>query len=113
MIAQIFLFLKEVFHDQANVMNNFKKPFPSFLSETYNPGWRNHPNFRWRNDNNAHKMPSQGTTNFSPYASSHSNSLEETIQVFIQGQTNINKQTSQAIQEIRNTLSTLTESLRT
>jgi hypothetical protein len=36
---------KEVLHDQANAMKTYKKPFISSYSETYNPGWRNHPNF--------------------------------------------------------------------
>jgi hypothetical protein len=36
---------KEVLHDQANAMNTYKKPFQSPYVETYNPGWRNHPNF--------------------------------------------------------------------
>jgi hypothetical protein len=36
---------KEVLHGQANAMNTYKKPFDSPYSETYNPGWRNHPNF--------------------------------------------------------------------
>ena len=32
--------------DQANVLNTFRKPNPDNnpFSETYNPGWRNHPN---------------------------------------------------------------------
>ena len=78
-------------------MNNFKKPFTYSFSDSYNPGWRNHPNFSWRNDNNAHQMPSQGTTNPPLYASSRPRNLKETMQAFIQGQTNINNQTSQAI----------------
>ncbi|GMP52903.1 hypothetical protein CsSME_00018559 [Camellia sinensis var. sinensis] len=36
---------KEVLHDQANAINTFKKLVSSLYSETYNPGWRNHPNF--------------------------------------------------------------------
>ena len=56
-------------------------------------------------------MPSQGTTNPPPYASSRLRNLEETMQAFIQGQTNINNQTSQAINEIKNTLSALATSL--
>ena len=32
--------------EQANVLNTFRKPNPNNnpFSETYNPGWRNHPN---------------------------------------------------------------------
>ncbi|XVF87630.1 hypothetical protein PTKIN_Ptkin18bG0135500 [Pterospermum kingtungense] len=106
------LVFKEVFHEQVNVMNNFKKPFSSPFLDTYNPGWRNHPNFSWRGDNNAQQMPPQGSTNFPLYAQSRSKNLAETLQAFMQGQTNINNQTSQALIDIGNTLSALTESLR-
>ncbi|XP_026410340.1 uncharacterized protein LOC113305533 [Papaver somniferum] len=41
--------VKEVLHDQANSMDTYKRPFGSPQSETYNPNWRNHPNFSWRN----------------------------------------------------------------
>ena len=58
-------------------------------------------------------MPSQGTSNFPSYVPSRSRNLEETMQAFIQGQTSINNQTSQAINEIKNTLSALTASLQT
>ena len=33
---------------QANALNNYGKPFASPFSETYNPNWRNHSNFSWR-----------------------------------------------------------------
>ena len=104
---------KEVLHDQANAMNNFKKPFPSPYSETYNPQWRNHPNFSWRDDNRAHVPQHQKPLNFSSYPAPHTKNLEETLQAFMQGQTNINNQTSQAINEIKNTLSTVVASLHT
>ena len=34
--------------EQVNAMNNYGKPFASPFSETYNPNWRNYPNFSWR-----------------------------------------------------------------
>ena len=46
----IMLALKECLHDQANVINTFNKSNP--YSQTYNHGWRDHPNFSWRNNNN-------------------------------------------------------------
>ena len=36
---------KEELHDQANAMNMVKKSYSSPYSETYNFGWKNHPNF--------------------------------------------------------------------
>ena len=39
-------------HEQVNFVNqgNFR-PNNNPYSNTYNPGWRNHPNFSWRNQN--------------------------------------------------------------
>jgi hypothetical protein len=34
--------------EQVNSFNNFQKPSSGPYSETYNPGWRNHPNFSWK-----------------------------------------------------------------
>ena len=43
--------LRESLYDQVNVIDNFKRPDLNPYSQTYNPGWRNHLNFSWRNDN--------------------------------------------------------------
>ncbi|XP_022851548.1 uncharacterized protein LOC111373275 [Olea europaea var. sylvestris] len=102
---------KEVLHDQGNAMNTFKKPFSSPYSETYNQQWRNHPNFSWRDDNRVHISQPQGLSKFPSFPPPQSKTLEETLQSFMQGQANINNQTSQAINEIKNTLSSLTSSL--
>ncbi|XP_022886923.1 uncharacterized protein LOC111402855 [Olea europaea var. sylvestris] len=102
---------KEVLYDQANAMNTFKKPFSSPYSETYNQQWRNHPNFSWRDDNRVHLSQPQGLSKFPSFPPPQSMTLEETLQSFMQGQANINNQTSQAINEIKNTLSSLTSSL--
>ncbi|XP_062113074.1 uncharacterized protein LOC133824222 [Humulus lupulus] len=38
--------------DQAQVqaVGNFQRPYQNPVSNSYNPGWRNHPNFSWRNN---------------------------------------------------------------
>ncbi|XP_075633356.1 uncharacterized protein LOC142605805 [Castanea sativa] len=38
----------DFYTEQANALNNYGKPFASPFSEAYNPNWRNHPNFSWR-----------------------------------------------------------------
>uniref|UniRef100_A0A2N9HKM2 Reverse transcriptase/retrotransposon-derived protein RNase H-like domain-containing protein n=1 Tax=Fagus sylvatica TaxID=28930 RepID=A0A2N9HKM2_FAGSY len=43
-----------VFEEHCGAIGNFRKPFSPY-SETYNPGWRNHPNFV----NEKGKFPSQ------------------------------------------------------
>ena len=34
--------------EEVNAFNEYKKPTSGPFSETYNPGWRNHPNFSWK-----------------------------------------------------------------
>jgi hypothetical protein len=34
--------------EQVNTFNNFQKHSTSPYSESHNPGWRNHPNFSWK-----------------------------------------------------------------
>ncbi|XP_040361822.1 uncharacterized protein LOC121049222 [Rosa chinensis] len=82
------------------------------FSSTYNPGWREHPNFRWRNNENVQNGPQavqqrpqgfyqkpQGPLNSTPYNSSNFNSnassnndelirtLTQSTQALIAGQT--------------------------
>ena len=102
----------EVLYDQANAMNMVKKSNPSPYSETYNLRWRNHPNFSWRNDNVV-ATPTHGSSNFVPYNPLPKNSLEDTLQQFIQAQFTINNQNSQAINDIRSTLTKLITSKST
>jgi hypothetical protein len=34
--------------EQVNAFNNYQKPSSGPYSMIYNPGWRNHPNFSWK-----------------------------------------------------------------
>ena len=103
---------KEVLHDQENAMNMVKKSYPSPYSETYNSGWRNHPNFSWRNDNVV-TPPTHCSSNFVPYNPPPKKSLEDTLQQFMQTQSTINNQNTQALNDIRSTLTKLTTFMRT
>ena len=38
--------------EQAQYVGNFGRPQNNPYSQTYNPGWRNHPNFSWKNNQN-------------------------------------------------------------
>ncbi|XP_042987493.1 uncharacterized protein LOC122315550 [Carya illinoinensis] len=103
------------------------KPFPAPYSNTYNTGWRNHPNFSWRNDhptNSAH--PGAGAPQYSVHTQQNAlisaprrpmydpfQQMASTLQQFMQSQTTINNQTSQAINDIRNNLTKLNTTLST
>ena len=41
--------------EQAQVVGSFPR-YNNPYSNTYNPGWRNHPNFSWRNDQQGQGM---------------------------------------------------------
>ena len=52
--------------EQLNALNNFQRNQGNPYSNTYNPGWRNHPNFSWsnqggvQNTNQGFKRPPPG-----------------------------------------------------
>uniref|UniRef100_A0A2N9IB94 Retrotransposon gag domain-containing protein n=1 Tax=Fagus sylvatica TaxID=28930 RepID=A0A2N9IB94_FAGSY len=103
-----------VFEEHCGAIGNFRKPFSPY-SETYNPGWRNHPNFGWKNDTHSSQPPPMPQRNFSQsYPSQHapppqqftpthvphqaqqqfpssSNSLESTIHAFLETQSKTNQ----------------------
>ena len=41
-------YFKECLYEQANALNSFQRPNQNPYSQTYNPSWRNHPNFSWK-----------------------------------------------------------------
>uniref|UniRef100_A0A2N9G8I7 Retrotransposon gag domain-containing protein n=1 Tax=Fagus sylvatica TaxID=28930 RepID=A0A2N9G8I7_FAGSY len=92
--------IEKCYMSKANVANAYRRPFSSPYSETYNSNWQNHPNFSWRNGPSIDE--SHGSSSHAPYVPPHKKSLEDTLQVFIQGQTQINQVVMQDIQELKN-----------
>ena len=99
--------------EQANVLNTFRKPNPNNnpFSETYNPGWRNHPNLSWKSpqgqgysgsssfqgpssNNQFHKGNQFNATPYVP-PNQRKPSLEDTLQQFMQSQLITNKTKAQ------------------
>ena len=59
---------KEVLLHQSNAVNMVAKSFSGPYSNTYNSGWRNHPNFSWRGDQAALPAPNiAGPSQIVPY----------------------------------------------
>ncbi|KAL9390408.1 hypothetical protein Peur_019016 [Populus x canadensis] len=85
---------KECLHEQAHALNSFQRPNHNPYSQTYNPGWRNHPNFSWKSENNnaqTSQPPFQAHHNFQnshgyapPYAPPPRRNLEETLHAFME-----------------------------
>ena len=82
--------------EQANAFNDFRKQSAGPYSKMYNPGWRNHPNFSWKQ--NQEGAPQNAKTHYPPeFQAQHHNqpmsqvptsspqsALEETMRTFIQ-----------------------------
>ncbi|KAL4301846.1 hypothetical protein GQ457_10G009500 [Hibiscus cannabinus] len=89
-----------VMHEQVSYLGNFNRNSNNPYSNTYNPGWRHHPNFSWNNQGgtNASSSNRQQNTNAPPGFQanmpwhseskgnapvSSSSSMEATMQEFI------------------------------
>jgi hypothetical protein len=122
---------KEVLLEQSNVVSNFNKPYSNPYSETYNPGWRNHPNFSWRNtqpipmnQQQGSQPPPQGPPAYQPYQPPQKRSLEDTLNQFMHSQMNYNNsstqaftdfktQTTRSFDDLKNHIQKLTQSMAT
>jgi hypothetical protein len=113
--------LKECLHKQTNALNSFQRPSHNPYSQTYNPGWRNQPNFSWKSDNNnaqTSQPPFQADHNFQnshgyapPYAPPPRRNLEKTLHAFIEKQETINTQLAQSMIDFKDTLAKFTYAL--
>jgi hypothetical protein len=89
--------------------------------QIYNPGWGNHPNFKWKSDNNnaqTSQPPFQAHHNFQNshgYAPSYAlpprRNLEETLHALIEKQEIINTQLAQSMTDFKDTFAKLTSAL--
>jgi hypothetical protein len=112
---------KECLHEQAHVLNSFQRPNHNPYSQTYNPGWRNHPNFSWKSGNNNAQTSQplfQAPHNFQnshgyapPYAPPSRRNLEETLHAFIEKWETINTQNAQTMADLKGTLAKFTSAL--
>jgi hypothetical protein len=112
---------KECLHKQVNALNSFQRPNQNPYSQTYNPGWRNHPNFSWKSSNNnaqTSQPPFQAHHNFQnshgfvpSYAPPPRRNIEETLHAFIEKQETINTQNAQTMANLKDTLAKFTSAL--
>ncbi|XP_062113674.1 uncharacterized protein LOC133824717 [Humulus lupulus] len=104
--------------EKCNALGAYNKPF----SHTYNPGWRNHPNFNWRDPNQAQysggqwrnehqSQPSKAQPAPQYNAPPQRISLENTLHSFMEEQAKINRQMMEEIKDMKSQFSKLTGSL--
>ncbi|XP_062080181.1 uncharacterized protein LOC133784931 [Humulus lupulus] len=110
--------IRGVYEEKCNALGAYNKPF----SHTYNPCWRNHPNFSWKDPNqtqssggqwrNEHQsQPSKAQPAPQYNAPPQRSSLENTLHSFMEEQAKINRQMMEEIKEMKSQFSKLTGSL--
>jgi hypothetical protein len=73
--------------EEVNAFNEYRKSTGGPFSETYNPGWRNHPNFSWKQNQslNQGKPPYQAQPSaYQAPQPAPQSSLEEMMKAFMQ-----------------------------
>ena len=101
---------QDFFAEQVNALNFHGKSPNSPYSSTYNPNWRNHPNFSWRqnlppmNQENQQFVPPNPTY---PQQPQRKSSLEDTLQQFMQSTQQVLQSNSQAISKLETQLGQL------
>ena len=113
-----------MYEERCGAISNYNKPYSPYF-ETYNPTWRNHPKFSWKNETHSSSQSQMPQRIFSqslptPHESlSHpSNSLENTIHAFIEAQSKTNQkhdtlliELAEENKELKSHISKLTSSL--
>jgi hypothetical protein len=105
--------------EQVNAFNNLQKQSTGPYSETYNPGWRNHPNFSWKQNQptnqggfpptyqNPGRLAQLASSSYqapTQLPTSSNQSLEESMKEFI-------KMTGQSISDIRHSTMVNTQAI--
>ncbi|KAL6506252.1 hypothetical protein OROGR_024433 [Orobanche gracilis] len=114
---------QEIYNEEINALHSYGKSSDSPFAPTYNPNWRNHPNFSWKQNmppmnQGGHQMnisnqqnvrPNQYPLNTYQYPSTvpKKPSLEDTLQQFMQSTQQMFQSTQQAVQSNSQSISKL------
>ncbi|ERN04751.1 hypothetical protein AMTR_s03469p00001530 [Amborella trichopoda] len=80
--------------EQCNALGDYKKPYNAY-SNTYNPGWRNHPNFSWKDTSQNQASGSQWRPD------QQKNSLESSMKILAESQLEFRTYFTQVIEELK------------
>lgn len=94
-----FAEMRGTYEEQCNALGIYKKPF-SLFSDTYNPGWRNHPNFSWKSENQPPAQPPKSYPASYHAPSSSRSPLEDTLHAFIEAQDKTNQKFKSLITQV-------------
>ncbi|XP_048432604.1 uncharacterized protein LOC103956471 [Pyrus x bretschneideri] len=101
-------FFPEFIQEQANQVNNFNHQQFDPFSDKYNPSWRHHPNFAWKNNQQNHVNP------FIPFQNHEAkkNSMEDMMAQLAQTTNTLAQNTNNFMQATQTSLQNQQASMR-
>ncbi|CAN6695303.1 unnamed protein product [Malus baccata var. baccata] len=97
----------ELVQDHVNMVNNFIRPRSDPYSNTYNPGWKNHPNLSW----GGNQQPRQYQQSYQSTSETKKPSLEDQMSQLAQHMSALSTSTNSFVQSTQTSIQNLTASV--
>ncbi|XP_070677228.1 uncharacterized protein [Malus domestica] len=97
----------ELVQEHVNMVNNFIRPRSDSYSNTYNPGWKNHPNLSW----GGNQQPRQYQQSYQSTSETKKPSLEDQMSQLAQHMSALSNSTNNFVQSTQNSIQNLTASV--
>ncbi|CAN6687819.1 unnamed protein product [Malus baccata var. baccata] len=97
----------ELVQDHVNMVNNFIRPKSDPYSNTYNPGWKNHPNLSW----GGNQQPRQYQQSYQSTSETKKPSLEDQMSQLAQHMSALSTSTNSFVQSTQTSIQNLTASV--
>ncbi|CAN6544766.1 unnamed protein product [Malus baccata var. baccata] len=97
----------ELVQEHVNMVNNFIRPRSDPYSNTYNPGWKNHPNLSW----GGNQQPHQYQQSYQSTSETKKPSLEDQMSQLAQHMSALSNSTNNFVQSTQTSIQNLTASM--
>ncbi|CAN6704265.1 unnamed protein product [Malus baccata var. baccata] len=97
----------ELVQEHVNMVNNFIRPRSDPYSNTYNPGWKNHPNLSW----GGNQQPRQYQQSYQSTSETKKPSLEDQMSQLAQHMFTLSNSTNNFVQSTQTSIQNLTASV--
>ncbi|CAN6557791.1 unnamed protein product [Malus baccata var. baccata] len=97
----------ELVQEHVNMVNNFIRPRSDPYSNTYNPGWKNHPNLSW----GGNQQPRQYQQSYQSTSETKKPSLEDQMSQLAQHMSALSTSTNSFVQSTQTSIQNLTASV--
>ncbi|CAN6719651.1 unnamed protein product [Malus baccata var. baccata] len=97
----------ELVQEHVNMVNNFIRPRSDPYSNTYNPGWKNHPNLSW----GGNQQPHQYQQSYQSTSETKKPFLEDQMSQLAQHMSDLSNSTNNFVQSTQTSIQNLTASM--